>query len=355
MASKSSRHFISGIRNPKGNLGDFQHAARLFTDDSFRLLPKSKFLFHVYFRINLNALKSLNFRYQHQNEIGMLVKSAELPKFAIANETANQYNRKKVIQTKIDYQPINIKFHDDNLGVTRQLWENYFRYYYADPTAAKIYGNYNRNAMDGGPSVVRTPYGLDNDSSIPFFSEISIFQMARKYWNSYTLVNPIITSWNHDSLDYTSNNPAEQSMTLAYESVYYDNGFVQQNSPPGFGIDHYDTMPSPISLAGGGTRTLFGAGGILAGASAVFGNIASGKAFESPENFLATVITGVNTYNNSKQLSRTGVNEELGNATRRSLQSAQRQNVSGINNIGFPVSDTNSNNNTIAQPRTLQK
>ena len=352
MASKGLRQLVSGLTNPKGNLGDFRHASRLFVDDSFRLLPKSKFLFHVYFRINTNALKSLNFAFQHRNEIGMLVKSADLPKFSVQTDTANQYNRKKVIQSKIDYQAVTIKFHDDNLGVTRQLWENYFSYYYADPISSKQYGNYLRNAMLN-KNYIRAPYGLDNNSSIPFFDNITIYQMARKYWNSYTLVNPIITNFSHDSLDYTNNSPSEQSMTLQYESVYYDNGFVQQGNPPGFGLDHYDTVPSPITLAGGGARSLFGAGGVIAGIGNVFGNVASGKAFNSPENFLATAITAVNTYQNSKQLSRTGINEELTNITNRSLQSVTRQGVSGINNTSFPISDANSNNTISAQPRKL--
>jgi len=352
MASKGLRQLVGGLLNPKGNLGDFRHAARLFTDDSFRLLPKSKFLFHVYFRINTNALKSLNFRYQHQNEIGMLVKSADLPKFAVSTEVVNQYNRKKVVQTKIDYQAVTLKFHDDNLGVTRQLWENYFSYYYADPITAKQYGNYLRNATLN-KNYIRFPYGLDNNSAIPFFEEITIYQMARKYWNSYTLVNPIISNFSHDSLDYSNNSPAEQTMTLQYESVYYDNGFVRQNSPPGFGVDHYDTVPSPISLAGGGTRSLFGTGGVLAGISDVFGSVSSGKAFESPENFLATSIRAVNTYQNSKQLSRTGINEEFTNVTNRSLSTVTRQGISGINNTSFPISDVNSNNVVNATPRKL--
>ena len=46
----------SGVLEPKGNLGDFAHAARLYVDDSFRLAPKSKFLFHVVFNINQNVL-----------------------------------------------------------------------------------------------------------------------------------------------------------------------------------------------------------------------------------------------------------------------------------------------------------
>lgn len=352
MTSKAIRQFAQGVTNPKGNLGDFQHAARMFVDDNFRLLPKTKFSFHVSFSISTNAFKSLNFKWQHQNEINMLVKTAELPKFTLNTETLNQYNRKKVVQTKIDYQPITIKFHDDNLGVSRQLWENYFSYYYADPTSAKAYSSYIRNAMLGS-SFLRTPYGLDNNSSIPFFDKITIYQMARRYWNSYTLVNPVITGWNHDSLDYAGSGPAEQSMTLAYEAVHYGNGQVYQGNPPGFGLDHYDSVPSPISLGGGGTRSLFGAGGVLAGVEDVFGSVASGKAFESPENFLSTAVRAINTYQNSKQLSRTGINEELTNVTVKGLGAVSRQNVSGINNTQFPISDINSNNTTQALPRRL--
>lgn len=100
---------------------------------------------------------------------------------------------------------------------------------------------------------------------------------------------------------------------------------------------------------------MFGAGGVLAGASAVFGAISSGKAFESPESFIATAITAVNTYNNSQQLSRTGVREELNNITRTGLQNVQRQNVTGINNIGFPIANVNPTQTTIAQPRNFNR
>jgi hypothetical protein len=220
--------------------------------------------------------------------------------------------------------------------------------------AAKQYGNYLRTAMLNS-SYIRTPYGLDNNSSIPFFDKITIYQMARHYWNSYTLVNPLITAFSHDSLDYANSGPSEQSMTLAYETVYYENGYVQQNNPPGFGLDHYDTVPSPISLGGGGTRSLFGAGGVLAGVESVFGSVASGQAFESPENFLATSIRAINTYQNASKLSNTGVKEELNNITRNSLTTASRQRVSGINNARFPISDSNNNTTTQAQPRILNK
>jgi hypothetical protein len=350
MANKALGQFISGLTNPKGNVADFRHASRLFVDDNFRLAPKSKFNFHVVFTIDTRALKSLNFDYRHRNEINMLVKKCDLPKFTIATETLNQYNRKKVVQNKIDYTPVNISFHDDRLGVTRQLWENYFAYYYADPTVAKQGAAYNRTAMAGG-SYIRNPYGLDNNSSIPFFNKITIYQMANKQWASYTLVNPMITAWNHDVLDYAAGAaPAEQSMTVAYEAVTYDTGYVSQGNPPGFAQDHYDTVPSPITLAGGGTSSLFGQAGVLAGAEAVFGRVADGSAFESPANFLSTAIQAINTYSNAKNLNSTSIRNEVYNVALNGINTVGR---TGLNNISFPVNSGQNNNSTPATQRNL--
>ena len=110
MASKSIGQFITDVSNPKGNVADFRHAARMFSDDSFRLAPKSKFNYHVSFSIDTRALKSLNFDYRHRNEINMLVKSCDLPKFTVTSETLNQYNRKKNVQTTHKYNAINMTF-----------------------------------------------------------------------------------------------------------------------------------------------------------------------------------------------------------------------------------------------------
>ena len=350
MTSKAWNQFVSGATNPRGNVGDFQHAARLITDSDFRLAPKSKYLYHVSFNINTNALKSLNFTYQHQNEINMLVKAAELPKFQIATETLNQYNRKKVVQNKIDYQNITIRFHDDNLGVVGQLWQNYYGYYYADSTAAGNFAAYNRNAMLA-PTFMGARYGLDNNSSIPFFNSITIFQLAKRAYYGYKLINPMITQWNHDSLDSANNQPGEQSMTLAYEAVAYSTGNVQQGDPPGFAQEHYDHTQIPLIIYGGGTRTLFGSGGVLAGAEAVFGALGSGKAFDSPANFITTAIAAVNTYKNAKTLGKAGVTSELTGMAIRGLSNAATIGLSGIQNTSFPIN--NPANVTTATPRNL--
>lgn len=256
MASSLSSQLKADPLSQKGTVGDYSHASKLFVDADMRLAPKVKFLYHVVFDINTSALISLGFKYKHQNEINLLVKKADLPKFNVSTETLNQYNRKKVIQNKIDYAPVGITFHDDSFGITRQLWENYYGYYYADQQASSFPGAYNpRNSTKSGKFIL-SPYGLDSSSTAPFFNKITIYQMSKGEWNSYTLINPMITAWNHDSLDYSQNAPVENSMTVMYEAVQYDTGTVSQNSPPGFGTEHYDTVHSPLTLGSvGNTQT----------------------------------------------------------------------------------------------------
>jgi hypothetical protein len=90
-------------------------------------------------------------------------------------------------------------------------------------------------------------------------------------------------------------------------------------------------------VGGGGTASLFGPGGVLAGTGDVIGDIFSGKAFESPADFINTAIKTVNTYENSKKLTDAGIAEEGKRILTGSLNSIAR---SGANGFAFPQSGT---------------
>ena len=291
--------FLSGLTNPGGQMRDFQHAARTFSDDTFRLAPKHKHLFHVCFKINTAAYKIPSLGLQNPNEINLLVKNITLPSFTIQTDAVNQYNRIKHIQTKQSFQPVTVKFHDDNNSTINRLWQNYYSYYYATPNVANVTGSYNRNAIE---KTMPYRYGLDNNSSFPFFDSIIVYQMARQEFVSYELINPLVKTWSFDSVDYNSGQTQECTMTFDYEAVKFGNGRVVPGNPLGFALNHYDRTPSPLSVGGGGTSTLFGTGGVLAGIADVFGNVASGRFTESPLDFLSTAISAVNTYQNAKNL-----------------------------------------------------
>lgn len=229
------------------NLRDWQHAARMFTDSNQIYGPKQNFLFHVAFHINKKALRNISIGTTYSTQINMLVKSISLPKYTITVDKANQYNRKKNIQQRINYEELSVKFHDDNLGLINQMWQNYYNYYYADPASASVNGAFNRTANKRFDSI-RTGYGFDNGSTDPFFDYITIYQMAQGSYLSYKIINPIFTSWNHKEVDYSNTTtPHDNEATIAYEAVEYGAGKVAPGDPEGFSLQNYDLEQSPLT------------------------------------------------------------------------------------------------------------
>jgi|TARA_B100001094_G_scaffold316837_1_gene358540 hypothetical protein len=336
---------LQGATNPGGNLKDYQHAARLFTDDGMRLAPKTKFLYHVVFELSPEAQKVIpQLDQRHKQEINMLVKSADLPKFSIQTATKNMYNRKKNLQTSIEYDPVNITFHDDNMGLTTTLMEAYYRYYFRDGNYRDdgINPPYNPRNTYTDPISQNYRYGLDNDHKSPFFNKITIYQMARHEYLGYTLVNPMVTGLTHDQVDSMDNStPSQNQISIAYEAVYYSRGPVGENSPKGFATAHYDKTPSPLTLGGGGTSSLFGGGGVIGGISDVLGDIAGGT-FN-----LGTALTAFNTFKNAKSLSKAGLREEGFNILKSTITNIGRENVGGLSNISIPKSSGNGGNASI--------
>ena len=120
---------------------DYQHAARTFVDGLYRLSPKSGALFHVYIDVNNSIAKPDATNANAIYEIGLMAKTAQLPKFTIQNKILNAYNRKNIVQERINYDPISLTFHDDSSDVIRNFWEGYYTYYYRDAShSAEVYG-----------------------------------------------------------------------------------------------------------------------------------------------------------------------------------------------------------------------
>lgn len=282
---------------------DFTHSAKIFRENSYELSPKQKFLFHTYFDINPNAVQNpINVR-----PIGLLVRDVKLPSYKFDVKEYNQYNRKRLVQTKINYDPVSITFHDDTAGIMTEMWHAYYTYYYADgrkPNSGLGAGARGRltNLINGGPVVdigtlgtlpiqnvqQRTQYRNINPgegdwgyigenfrpepdpTKIPFFNKITIFGFAQHNFIAYTLINPIITEFAHDNYNYDEGSGTmRNTMTVNYETVVYNQGSIDGRDPGaiavGFGQEgYYDRTNSPLT-AFGYNGLILGRNGLLSG------------------------------------------------------------------------------------------
>ena len=251
---------------------DYKHASRLFVDNNYERSPKYTWLFHVYFDLNPELVDKNVVNQRNQIEIGMLVKSADLPKFRINTKTYNNYNRPSIAQTKVNYEDINITFHDDSANIVRKLWFDYYNHYYRDTD--NNYGDatgalnpiYLRNYKQTlGQRTQLNNFGYtprrNSNISTQYIQAIRIYSLHQKRFSEYTLINPIITSYRHGTHQNGQDGTMENVMTISYETVLYASGSARVAR--GFADLHYDKSPSPLTVAGGGTNTILGPGGIV--------------------------------------------------------------------------------------------
>jgi hypothetical protein len=312
-------NFLSGVFGTDGYMKDFAHASRLYRDDNlYDLAPKAGWMYYI--RLGINpAIRSRielvapGWAGRYQPFVGILAKSADLPKFNISTETVNQYNRKRVIQTKLTYSPISITFHDDMANATTDLWKAYYRYYYADGNVITTGGNKNSKSSDAFANnkyldSKSYAYGLANGQTVPFFQSIEIYLLNKKKFTSVTLLNPLIKEWGHSGVDQSQGNKMmDNKMTVEYEAVIYNNGPATQ---VGVNDNHYDRSPSPLSIGGMGSNTLFGPGGVIAGSAQVFGDISNVNKDTSFMDIVGIGIKAANLAKNVSKLTAAGIRQE---------------------------------------------
>ena len=372
--------FLTGFFGGQG-LKDYAHASKTFRTNGYELAPRNKFLFHVYFNLNTTEIPTLRniFSASDQASLGLLVKTIQLPNYTLDTETLNQYNRKRIIQKRINYLPVSMTFHDDSGDLSRNLWYNYYSYYYKDANqqylspsnqngsigqvanqpgftynSRDIYAN-NRPVNDwgyigegysqgyaGGPS---TGSGGDQTSGKPpFFSDITIYGMDQHKWVSYVLINPLVKEWKHDQYNYSEGGGVmENSMTVEYETVKYYSGAIGGSRPDtnvkGFADPaHYDNIRSSLARPGS-TRSVLGQGGLLDAGIGIVRDLQSGNL----TGIIGAVQKAGTAYNTFKGANiRSVVNEEANAAVksviRNSVPGAVRQQQAGSGGFVFPRS-----------------
>lgn len=238
---KMARNFY-GRGKGEVKLRDYAHAARTFTSTpGYELAPKVGFTFHA--RIVYND-DSSPLAGNLTNTLSVLVKSAELPKFNIETEVLNKYNKKEVIQKKIIYEPLTLTLHDDTANTVRDFWLAYNQYYFVDSNLPQ-----QAYELDDTYSPVRlaTRYGLDSGRTGRFLKQIELYSMGNHTYTKYVLVNPMISSFDFDTHDYSEGNKSmSASIRLEFENVLYAEGATE--SIPGFGLSsfYYDNEFSPL-------------------------------------------------------------------------------------------------------------
>lgn len=366
--------FLKGFTGDNG-LRDYTHASKTFRTNGYELAPRLKFLFHTFFNLNTSGIPSLASTFENgdQTSIGLSVKTVDLPSYQIDVETLNQYNRKRLVQKKIEYQPVTITFNDDGGDTIRNLWYSYFSYYYKDPIQ-KYEGVPNTNGTSGNDNVTPAGFGYNtrdlysndrfvndwgyvgesyNDGTYaaegkpPFFRDIKIYGLNQHKFAAYVLVNPMITDWKHDTYDYSQGSGImTHTVTIRYETVKYYSGAIGASRPDtnvvGFADpNRYDQILSSLARPGS-QATVLGQGGLLDAGIGIYEDleaIMSGRG--GLQNVLGAVQKSLNVNQTLKtnklgDIVRNDASTVKNDVLRNSLPGAMRQAVNAGNGFLFP-------------------
>ena len=326
--------FLKGFQDNLPGMKDFRHASRLYIDDSYKLMPKQKFLFHVVISTDETLFRDGGgFTGAENNELNMLVKSADLPRYGMNIEEKVQYNKKMYTATRIQYEPVNIAFHDDHADTVNAFWKKYYEYYIADA----VHYSDDRGSLsfkddyyDNFQSREKNKFGMDTpvQTKKPYLRSIEIFVLHKQRFTSMRLINPIIGSFAHDTLDQGDGaGIMTNTMQVFYETVVYKSGKVSKNNIPGFATVHYDHEPSPLTVLGRGANSIFGPGGVVDGIGGVMRHIGN-------KNWIGAILGASNTYNNAKKIKKGAVKEELKGIAKKGVLEVGKQAGSITNPVG---------------------
>lgn len=150
------------------------------------------------------------------------IKSVNLPNITFDTQIANQYNQKRVIQSKINYGQCTVTFYDtyDN-DFVNNIQKPYISNYYHNGKGISNSEQLYLPSVIGGFNNGEKGYTLTSPNNRYFIDKILIEILGPgDFVRFYVMKNCMITDINGDNLDYSDSNPVE--ITATFQPEYID-------------------------------------------------------------------------------------------------------------------------------------
>ena len=158
------------------------------------------------------------------------------PKFTVDQTVLNQYNRKRVVNRSVSFDPVTFRMYDthDGLGLkfAKLLYEFEFESARLTQKKSGISGeprsedhNYNRNLYQTEDQFVKTHhFGLATHRNFHsrLLKHIDIYQVAGAMYSKTRVIYPRLARFDMDQLDYASSGVVNLSFGFTYENFLID-------------------------------------------------------------------------------------------------------------------------------------
>lgn len=189
-------------------------------------VPRHKFQFWVRFVKTTQDVQGTELSSRWPNGVSFKVHNVERPRISFKNMVANQYNKKRVVQSGVEYQPISIKFYDTYNDEVLRFVQEYTQFYYGDfnnPASSAWRHDIVDAEMEKGVGVWGMYHNPSEEADNSyFFDKIEIYSFGNGEFTRWDIVKPKMIDISPDAFDYSDGNtPSELSITFAYEGVIW--------------------------------------------------------------------------------------------------------------------------------------
>ena len=246
-----------------------------FATDLIAFAPKYKFLFVMQFEFTEPFAASMKAK-----EMAFVIKNCTRPQINFEHEEVNMYNYWVRVPKRTSYEPMTMRFYDDNQNMAMTLFTAYLKA--VSPIANMSFdqkmedtnwafekesmGFENASvAVSGGndaffgPVAYASSFGpVGGPSNKNMFKRITMFQIYDygRYMNEYRFMNPKILSMELDEMDMADNgNGNEVSMQFAYDVVHIKNTIPLSTQKNANAIEELTRVGTyPLKLNSNGTQ-----------------------------------------------------------------------------------------------------
>jgi len=236
--SQLSQAEIDGAVPNQYYLHDYKNAKR-FTPANTPV--RQKFNGYVNFTFNsevdVDFLNDAEFR----NTLSSLVKTAQFPTAEFQTDVKNQYNRKRITVSGVEFKPISITAYDtvDSMWVVllmkmySHLFQNPLNKYSVNGGNVSPknidYDVVPKSVASGGAESTGSSFNRPFDSNRSglnlrpgnqrnFISHMDVVQYHGQKATKFTLFNPMITSFEIEAIDHADSQPSLITMNIDYEN-----------------------------------------------------------------------------------------------------------------------------------------
>jgi len=211
--------------DPQYLIRDNQYARRNMSSGTTLVkIPKQKHTFMCYLKCNQSAVESVLPNYKQYNDgrvdpsIFGQIEAVDVPSINYEIDEIDQYNRKRLVQKKVNYEPLTIVFYDDGNSNVHSILEGYFRYYYGDARNSddtRVWNTHDHYDQ----RVAGSQFGrMLTDKLYPYLENLNLFWFSSgnmvTIWNVF---NPLIAGVKYETLNLGDSDISRITMTIQHE------------------------------------------------------------------------------------------------------------------------------------------